>query len=160
MSVTVSVTGINEVLNTLNKEIEKIGGATLDGLIEAAITIQRDMEASTPKIPVDTGNLRSSQFIVTSKGMVPEGSGPTFKGEDSGKLSSGHASTLSNEKAAILGKKPAVSMGFTANYATIVHENTEATFIRPGAGAKFLEKAIKRNQRNILQIIAKKARIK
>lgn len=51
-------------------------------------------------------------------------------------------------------------MGFSANYAVFVHENVDAKFSRPNAGAKFFESSIKRNEKNILRIIAERARIK
>ncbi len=48
---------------------------------------------------------------------------------------------------------PVVRFGYTAAYAWWVHENVGATFQRPGAGAKWLEAAIKRNEERILMII-------
>jgi len=48
---------------------------------------------------------------------------------------------------------PGVLMGFTAAYAVYVHENMEATFNRPGSGAKFFEAALLRNKREIVRII-------
>lgn len=160
MGVTVKITGIEKVQKNLNKELSKIKVGSLAGMIEAAIIVRRAMETSSPKTPVDTGNLRASWFTVTSMGKLAEGDGASFKGTDASKLSSQHNAVISNEKSAIGGSKPKVSMGFTANYALAVHENIEATFNRSGAGAKFFEMALKRNKKAMLEAIAKKAKIK
>ena len=58
-----------------------------------------------------------------------------------------------------------ILMGFSANYATFVHEMVDQSgrkinWSRPGSGPKFFEKAIKRNKDKILQIIGNNARIK
>ena len=50
--------------------------------------------------------------------------------------------------------------GFSANYAIFVHENIGAKFNRPGAGAKFFEASLKRNEKEILAIIAKNAKVR
>ncbi len=56
--------------------------------------------------------------------------------------------------------QPAVRLGFTASYAWWVHENVGANFKRPGAGAKFLEAALKNNANEILETIRKNAEVK
>jgi hypothetical protein len=53
------------------------------------------------------------------------------------------------------GSNPVVRLGFSAEYAWEVHEKVGANFKRPGAGAKFFEAALKRNQKKMLQEIAK-----
>ena len=55
---------------------------------------------------------------------------------------------------------PAILMGFTAYYAFFVHENYGANFKRPDAGAGFFSAAMKNNKREILEAIAKEAKIK
>ena len=158
--VKVKVHGAEKVMRNLNKELGKISNKSLEGMIDAAITIRRSMESTPPTTPVDLGNLRASFFTVTSKGGTPEGSGASFKGDKSAKLSSSHASVINNEKAKITGKAPKVTLGYTANYAAAVHENVEAkNWNRPGSGAKFLENAISRNKKEILASVAKKAKI-
>ena len=152
--------GLNTVLSNLNKEIKKIKGRSLKGLIRAQIIVRRDMESTSPMIPVDTGNLRSSYFSVTSKGNMPEGISPAFIGERAGQMSADHLSSTSSNKAKIAGPEPALVMGFSAYYATFVHENVEAHFQRPGAGAKFMEASLKRNSGKILETIAHEARIR
>lgn len=59
----------------------------------------------------------------------------------------------------MIGKEPFIRFGFTAFYAWYVHEKLGASFQRPGAGAKFLEAALKRNHKKILDEIAKEVRI-
>lgn len=58
------LTGIQEVMDNLNREIENIEGAGKKGLISSAVIIRRDMDKSPPKIPIDTGNLRGSWTTV------------------------------------------------------------------------------------------------
>ena len=57
------VKGMDNVLRNLNKEIKKIEGYSMKGLIRSAILIRRDMDKTSPLVPVDEGNLRSSWFI-------------------------------------------------------------------------------------------------
>lgn len=56
------IKGRGNVLRNLNKEINNIKGGTLKGLIRAAIIVRRDMDKTSPLIPVDQGNLRASWF--------------------------------------------------------------------------------------------------
>ena len=56
--------GLNTVLKNLNKEVKKIKGRSMKGLIRSAAIIRRDMEFTPPLIPVDTGNLRDSWFTM------------------------------------------------------------------------------------------------
>lgn len=49
-------------------------------------------------------------------------------------------------------------IGFTADYAPHVHENTKANFNAPGTKAKFLEEPIIENSDGILQIIKQQAK--
>ena len=55
---------------------------------------------------------------------------------------------------------PAVFIGFSANYATFVHENVGANFNRPGAGAKFFEASLKLNEDLMLEAIRQEAAVK
>lgn len=54
------ISGFAEVRTRLNTEIAVIKGKTMVGLINSAILIRRDMEHTSPKVPVDLGNLRAS----------------------------------------------------------------------------------------------------
>lgn len=109
--------GTEKVLSNMNKAIAKVKNGSMKGLIESAIIIRRSMDKESPKIPVDTSNLRASWFTTP----LPTAS--------------------------------AVRLGFTANYATFVHENMEANYKREGAGSKFLEAALIRNKLKIIQTI-------
>jgi hypothetical protein len=149
------------VLQNLNKEIKKIEGGSLKGLISAGIIVIRDMEKTPPKIPIDTSNLRASRFLVTSKGGTKQGSSPEFIGEDAAKLSTEHGEVLSeNLVLAKATRQPTVVLGFSANYAMFVHEMVGANFGREGSGAKFLEASLKRNKDKILKAIQGGAKIR
>jgi len=120
------ITGFEEVMANLNKEIARIEGVTIGGLQLAAAKIRYDMDKTPPLIPVHTGNLKSSWFVSSYK---------TLKG-------------------------PGIVMGFSANYAAWVHEMVGAHFRKEGAGAKFFEAALKRNEKAILEIIKDNAKIR
>lgn len=64
-----SIKGMDQVLKNLNSEIRKIEGASLKGLIQAAIIIRRDMDQTPPMIPIDTGNLRGSWTVETIRSV-------------------------------------------------------------------------------------------
>lgn len=152
---TVKLKGIAKVSANLNKEILKMKGASLKGLIEASIIIRRSMETTSPLTPVNLGNLRASWYVVTAF-STPEGSSASFEGEQAGQLTTGHGAAIGQSKGLAAGKRiPFVVMGFSARYAAAVHEMVDATYKRPGAGPKFLESAIKRNTTAILQVIRK-----
>ena len=57
-------------------------------------------------------------------------------------------------------KFPIVLAGFKVNYAAYVHEMVGANFKRSGAGAKFLEAAVKRNSQEIVKIVQKNAKVR
>ncbi len=165
---------VDTILANLNKELEKIEGRGLIGLLAAAAHIFDDMDKTSPRIPIDTGNLRASFFIVASKGGGDQSKGTgEFKGDD--------AADMKNEKGQVVGavesavasfRQPAVGLGFTANYATFVHENLDANFAgkkaqtgklkdarRSGAGPRFFSTALERNTGKIIEIVAKYAKI-
>ena len=157
------------MLKNLNKEVQAIEGRTLKGLIRASIIVRRSMDKNSPMIPVDTGNLRASWFVVTSKGATQRGRNPSFKGDDASEMSTDHSSLT--RKTAVAAKsmgKPVVILGFSANYAWYVHEMVGANFRQPkkGAkgggqrGAKFFEAALKREKKEMLAVIQEEAKIK
>lgn len=150
------ITGVEKVIANINKELEKMKTFSLAGMIDAAIDIQRDMEAGPTKIPLDLGNLRASFFITTSMGTVPEGKAPNFKGDDSGQLIADHQSVLSTMKTkAVSAGVPMVVLGFSANYAIYVHEayGDNIEWSRPGSGPGFFKNALERNEKQILKKI-------
>lgn len=55
---------------------------------------------------------------------------------------------------------PGIVIGFSANYAVYLHEDlTRKNFKRPNSGPKFLQAAIERNTKQILQILNETAKI-
>lgn len=56
------IKGLDKVLNNLNKEILAIRTGAMQGLVESAIIIRRDMDDTPPLIPVEHGNLRLSYY--------------------------------------------------------------------------------------------------
>lgn len=102
--------------------------AILKGLGDAVAYLRYDMDMTEPLIPVDTGALRASWF------SEPE-----------------NTETTLGVRAGFGGGK--------VNYAIFVHEMTDEAYkkqiqwSRPGSGAKFLEKALQRNEKKIVEII-------
>ena len=186
----VTVAGFPELLAALNKEINEIKGASMQGLIEAAILIRRSTEASPPLTPVDLGNLRASFTVVTAKEETVQGGGAfrnrtsttkktkgvTALGKDkniASRMAADHTTIKAKyQVAAASAEAVGVKMlylGYTAFYAWYVHENIGARFYRPedkkhpgrqGAGARWFYEAVYSNYHNVLQIIAKNAKIK
>lgn len=152
--------GLNKVLKSLNREAKKIKGRSLKGLIRAQIIIRRDMEFTSPTIPVDLGNLRASYFTITSKGNIKEGKAPAFIGEKAGQMSSDHADSIAQNRAMIMKFAIALIMGFSAFYAVFVHENYGAHFQKPGSGAGFFKASLNNNSRKVLGMIAHEAKIR
>lgn len=147
--------GLEKLMKNLNKEMEQIKGKTMKGFIEVAILVRRGCEKDNPVVPVDWGNLRNSFFTTTAKGSA---SG-SFKGPQAGNLSAEHSSVRAKYKAEVdKDPQPMMILGFSANYATFVHENMEAHFQRPGSGAKFLQTSIESNRNKILNIIKENAK--
>lgn len=179
------IEGIDKVVANINKEMKKIKGRTLGGLIAAAQDpVRREAQQ---ECPVVTGNLKASAYVVASGGRVVAGKTPSFKGDDASETASNHSETVI-EQALILKnvKSPSVGIGFSAVYAAAVHENPRAgktggvspsgkkytagltetgrkskraVFSEVGKW-KFLEDPLKRNIKRILQIITQKAKIK
>jgi hypothetical protein len=169
--------GLDDVMKNLNKEIQKIEGRTTAGLIAASIIIQRASVKENPRVPVDTSNLEHSFFRVIDKRSL--GTNKGFKGEDAGKMESDHARAISEAvEMSLTFPGPLLVLGYSANYALWVHENTEADFTsarliydkkthkakikerRPEAGAKFLEAHVNGKKSEIIQIIRDYAKIK
>jgi len=153
--------GLPTVLKNLNKEIKKMEGTTVKGLIRAGIMVRTRMGTSAPLVPVDTRNLDHSFFLVTSEGKTEKGASPKFKGEDADNMMANHASAISTHlHQAQKAKRPTVVLGFSASYAWFVHENIGAHFRKPNSGAKFFEAALHYEQGNMLKVIAQEAKIK
>jgi len=138
--------GLNKVLKRLAASTVAYNELTRAGLIRAGFWILRE---SNKIVPVDTGNLRSSGFVIWDKmgvkGAIGNPTGDTFRGKNGSKLSKEHGRKVSVEKAKlahILGGTR-VEVGYTAYYALYVHENPTAKH-KQGKSYKFLEKAVAR----------------
>lgn len=159
------IKGLNKVLKNLNREVVKIKGNTLKGMIRGGIFVLRDVELTSPMTPVDIGNLRASRFLASSTGGVSMGRSPSFKTGGKGvkeKLEETHTNVLEWAKSkAMAAGKPTVLFGFSAYYAAPVHEMSGmVNWTRPGSGPKYFEKAIHRNIKNMLTVMRKEAKIK
>jgi len=159
------VTGGQKILDNISKAIKDIEGRTLQGLIEAAIDVIRDTELTSPTVPVELGNLRNSRFVTSSRGAsLGEGAKFVNKGKGAAgrtrKMAQQHSSIMKvYAQAARQERKPLVTLGYSANYATYVHENVGAKFQRPGSGAKWLQAAVTRNRKRILETIRNHAKV-
>lgn len=173
--------GFDKVLANLQKELLNIEGGTLQGLLLACAKVRRETETNSPITPIDKGNLRSSWFTVSAgkvggvghlarKGVavnVKNKFGTTLKtgnfvGPKSAQLSANHISTIEEARALVESALPEilVMMGYSANYAMIVHEMLDREFHRPQSGPKWFEAAIKRTAWDILKIVRDNAKIK
>ena len=160
-----SIKGLDQVVANLNAAIKQIEGTTLKGLLRGAIEIRRAMDKISPLIPVDTGNMRNSFFVVTFKGDVDQGASPTFVARPDIKnlatrLTSEHSSTLAEAKSEISNRPVMVMLGFSAFYTACVHEMIGANFKRPDAGAKFFQAAFTNTAVRVLELIYQEAKIK
>lgn len=153
------ITGVEKVMANLNKEVAKIKGASMKGLVLSVSMIRRSMDKTPPLIPVDLGNLRASFFSVTGFGKATNKS-PGFKGDDAAQMGSDHSSVVSKSAAKVTGRT-LVIFGFSANYAAAVEENNSPKhWNRKGSGRAFMQSAISRNKSMILQIIAREAKVR
>ncbi len=152
--------GIEKVMAKLRKELKTIEDKTVSSLVKGAIIIQRDMEYTPPLTPVDLGNLRSSFFITSINQTVSPGS---FVGPFASEIGS-YSSSVVNKYSSRSNTKNkngySVFFGFTAYYATKVHEWDTAIFKRPGSGPFFFEASIKRNASRIITLAWEEAKIK
>ena len=171
---------LRKVMKQLTEAAANIKKVSVQGMIEAAILVRRDMEKTEPKTPIDTGNLKHSFFITTVLGTDGKGN---FRGENSSEMKSNHeqVTTEASMKVKTV-KHPVLIMGYSANYALWVHEAEWANFKgqqdkikrtksgkvtdatkkytrREGAGAKWFEYAIQRNGAAMLKAMAKEMKI-
>jgi hypothetical protein len=159
------IKGFDEVMKNLNDEIVKIKGRTMQGLIKAAIVIRRDMDRTPPLIPVKTGNLRASWFVVTAKGV--KSNRPSFKALDTpaktALLNESYNSAIAEAQGLVAGRTSFIVIGFGANYAMPVHEmygKGDVKWSRPNSGPKFFQSAVNKNKDAVLKIIAENVQIR
>lgn len=163
------------IMANLNKEISNIQGASMKGLINAAIFIRNETEKTPPLTPVDLGNLRSSWFITTA--TKKEGNDQWNKGFRKSPIgtkkvadkdmASNHSRAVADAKSE-LGKLEGESpnrkflmMGYSANYAGYVHEfvNPNISWSREGSNAKWFQAHVYSNKAKILQIVAETSKV-
>lgn len=176
--------GLDAVTAKINKEVQKIKGATVDGMLEAALFVQRDAQLLTP---VDTGNLRASAYVIYGGGgrIVRSKSNPTVHNKKGKAGSSARFLTVASHNGVLTQRKkpsidPYAEIGFTADYALAVHERlrgkgkggklgkvvSHAKFDKKSGKtfqigqAKFLEQAFKQNSSRIIAIIRRRASIR
>jgi len=141
MPATGQITGIETVMSGLNKKLIEYQTRGTSGLRSAVAFIRRDMEMTPPRIPVDTGNLRSSWFVETVE--YKRNRQTIFFG-----FNANYAAFVHENIGADF-TSPRVRYGPGKGRKRIYTP-------RPGAGPKFLEAALKRNTYKILLIIRKK----
>lgn len=160
MAGTKRISGVEKANANLKKISQKVPLVTMQGLIKSAIIIRRSMDKESPIVPVDTRNLDSSFFTVTSTGSGGV-KGGDFSGKDANEMKADHEAVsghYQSEASKQPKNKPTLILGFSANYATFVHEAQGVKFRRPGSGAKFFSSAIERNQKKIEDTMAKEAK--
>jgi len=164
------ITGLENVVANLNREMSIIEGACLRGLVVAGLEIRRDAQKLTPVV---TGNLRNSVYVA-SPAQVEAGANPDFKDGDkpglAAQLAAEHTASIASGVAACSSAtKPEVHVRYSAYYAPWVHENPragktggvspsgrkyrEGTYSVVGQW-KFLQSAIENNMAKLLSIIA------
>jgi hypothetical protein len=152
--------GLDKVMKNLNEEIKKIKGRTQGGVTVAALYVKGEAQKNAP---VDLGNLMNSAFITFPDGID---SSPSFTGKHAGDMEANHVTEVAESQGRVGSQAdPVAEVGFSAVYATAVHENPRSGKSgRPGAATsgnwKFLENALKRNTKKILDIIKERTRIR
>jgi hypothetical protein len=127
------VRGFDDVMKNLNDQIHGIKNRSMAGLLEAGLKIEA---ASNTRVPRQYGNLAGSSYT---------------RAAQDGSLS--------------------VEVGYTASYAVYVHENLEmklhgeprssglSVYWGPNGENKFLEKTVTMNEKAIVDIVMKRAKI-
>jgi len=163
------------IMANLNKELENVKGATVRGMINAAIHIRNETEKTPPLTPVDLGNLRSSWFITTaSKKVGNDQWNKGFRKNPTGKkriadsdLASNHSRAIGEAKGELAGlengspNRKFLMMGYSANYAGYVHEfiSPNIAWKREGSQAKWFQAHVFANKAKIFQIIGETSKV-
>lgn len=110
---------IDKVLKNLRREIKAIKGRTGKGLYVGGLHLKG---ASQKEVPVVTGNLRASAYVVGEMGRK-SGAG----GMSDPAMESTHDKTVSRHSGAVMrSMEPEARVGYSAVYALSVHENPRA----------------------------------
>lgn len=148
------VTGLDEVLRNLNREIEGIRGRTLRGMRKVGILIKGE---AMDLAPVDAGVLMNSAFYSTEMTL----SGPALRVGFTAKYA-----PAVHEMPMTLRGQPRADFGRTGNQGASGPQ--QVTSFGGGSGNgnywdggenKFLEKAVKRNTTDIIKIIRDNATV-
>lgn len=127
--------GLNQVLRNLNKAIDDLGGATLDGLEDIGLDL---VGRAARDAPVDTGDLRGSARSSSEAGVFA-------KADDNGNV---------HQTGSIpSGTKPVIAVAFGTPYAVRQHEELEYKHPR-GGKAKYLEDNVKKQASRYVRLIA------
>lgn len=132
--------GMEEVLERLNEEAAEIEGDTSEGLWEAGLQIQRSSQKRLQPSIV-TGNLRASAYTRAAS---------DFRRMETEDLDPEQNEPVPRTRLA----KLSVEVGHTASYALYAHENVEGN-----RAPKFLENALRENERDIIEIIRRRAKV-
>lgn len=125
------IRGLKEVEANLNREIRGIKNRSRKGLINAAITVRRDMDRTEPLVPIGrTGNLHASWFTAPLRTLR----GPALQ----------------------IG----FEANYAAAVHEMVDRGRHIDWSRPGSGPKYLEKALDRNKLEMLKDIQREARVR
>ena len=130
-----NLTLASDIAKAINQEVARIRGRTEEGLRKAAEMVKERAQALTP---IDTTALRESAYVE----IIQQPSGPAAE------IGFARPSAPSFDPKR---KKPEA-------YAVYVHENMEAH--HPHGQAKFLEEALKRSERDIIETVKYYARKK
>lgn len=143
------LTGIDQVLRNLNREIAGIKKRSKTGLIRGGLLVKRRAQQDTP---VEFANLNNSAYVAWKGGPVEQAN---FRGPQADILSQDHAPAVLEEQGQL--RDLQVAVGYTAFYGVYVHERME---LKHTVGkAKFLEDALKRSEKDILRMVAEEAKI-
>jgi len=126
------IVGLDNLMQNLNKELEKNKLQSLAGFTRVGTLINREVMTVSPTVPIDTGNLRGSWFVEFMTDAVTQNTGMRFG------FSANYAMYVHERvEGAPWGDGVVGNINWNA----------------PGSGPKFLEAAIKRNTEKILLIM-------
>jgi len=138
----VKVIGLERSLKNLNKAIEKIEGASVDGLLAAGLIVQGEAQKI---VPVEFGNLRGSAF--TRKAQKKKKTKPSVEVGFSAAYALYVHENL-NQTLKGLPRPPSLGKAGIGFY------------WGPKGEPKYLENALRRNRKRVLKAIAAHAKIK
>lgn len=134
------VTGLDEVMGNLNREIGNIKGGTMEGLYAAGLLVQGE---SQRRVPVDKGNLKASAYTRRD---------PSGKPEVEVGFTAAYAPFVHENMEMKLKGKPRPRGGY---------KSSQGRYWDPQgkAGPKFLQNAVNDNRGRIVQIIHRRAKV-